>query len=104
MERKGGTRTVEVESETVKSRLSGAKTLTVEENRVLRMRHGAGVGLHAPLEQVAKANTELGDELLLMEMQLLRAYRARGVKALPAAAPAPSKTKDKIVRALRKKR
>jgi hypothetical protein len=107
MERKGGTRTVEVESKTVQRDLKNeARVLTTEEDKALRMRHGASVGLNEPLAQVARANTELGDELLLMEMQLLRAFRAKTGKAQPVAAPAnsASRTKNKIVNELRKKR
>jgi len=105
MERKGGTRTVEVESKTVQRSLKNeVKTLTAEEDKALRMRHGAQVALDAPLPQMARAGTELGDELLLMEMQLLRAFRARTGRAQPVAAAPVSKTKSKIVNALRKKR
>jgi len=65
------------------------------------MRYGAKVDLAAPLPRAAGDNAELADELLLIEMQLLKASRVRlGGTALPTA----SRTKDKIVRALRKKR
>ena len=59
-----------------------------------------------PLPRAAAGNQELEDELLLIEMRLLRAMRLRHAQALPArkaAAPA-SRTKDKIVRSLRRKK
>jgi hypothetical protein len=58
----------------------------------------------APLPQHAPEGSALGDELWLMELQLMRAFRERN-KTQAAARPAPdSPTKAKIVRALRKKR
>jgi hypothetical protein len=108
MERKGGSSTAVVTTEQVKASLQRSTTLTSEEEKALRMRHGAKVeDLRAPLPRAAGTNAELGDELLLIEMQLLRSARARG-KVTPMAAAPPqvgqSRTKDKIVRALRKKR
>ncbi len=108
MERKGGSNTAVVTAEQVKASLQRSTTLTSEEEKALRMRHGAKVeDLRAPLPRAAGANAELGDELLLIEMQLLRAARARGKVTAAVAAPPQvghSRTKDKIVRALRKKR
>lgn len=88
--------------------LGKVKTVTSEEEKALRMRHGAKVELNAPLARAAGANPELGDELLLIEMQLMRAMKARSAKG-PVAVAAPVLTarnahKDKIVRALRKKK
>ncbi|NMO17164.1 hypothetical protein HPC49_43505 [Pyxidicoccus fallax] len=120
MERKVGSSTVTAKE--VKAALEKTRTLTGEEEKVLRMRHGAGASsTRAPLPRAAGDNQELGDELLLIEMQLLKAMRARaGGKPVasannkhvmtPAPTPAPAKasagnpTKDKIVRALRKKK
>lgn len=79
--------------------LGRVKTVTSEEEKALRMRHGAKVELNAPLQRAAGDNPELGDELLLIEMQLMRAMKAR--TAVP---PQRSASKDKIVRALRKKK
>jgi hypothetical protein len=108
MERKGGTGSVAVTVEEVRSALGRARTLSSEEEKVLRMRHGAAVpDLRAPLPRAAGNNEELADELLLLEMQLLRAMKARKAPATtvaPAAAPTQSRVKDKIVRALRKKK
>jgi hypothetical protein len=105
MERKVGTRAVEVETQSVQRNLNTSKTVTAEEDKALRMRHGVRVAPEAPLAQAAASGSELADELLVVEMQLLRAFRARGARnAAPRTTPAPSRTKDKIVRALRKKR
>lgn len=117
MERKGlnGTAAVAVEDGQVKRALGNgsAARLAVIEERALRMRHGAPVDLEAPLPRAAGTNAELADELTLIEMRLLSAMRAQGRvpgprRELRAVASAPvatsSRTKDKIVRALRKKR
>jgi len=104
MERKGGS-TVAVTAEEVKRTVSKVRTLSPAEEKTLRMRHGAGADLKAPLPRAAAGNAELEDELLLVEMQLLRAMRARQGGATPTAAraPAASSAKAKIVSALRKK-
>lgn len=109
MERKAGTGTVAVTKEEVRSALSKARTLTSEEEKALRMRHGVGPdNLKAPLPRAAGANAELADELLVIEMQLMRAARRRQIEASArrnaVVAPQASKSKDKIVRMLRKKR
>lgn len=111
MERKGNS-TVAVTAEEIRAALPKARTLTSEEEKGLRMRHGVGVtDLRAPLPRAAESE-ELQDELLLLEMQLLRAHRAHLAKAKakpasparPALDPAGARAKDKIVRALRKKK
>jgi hypothetical protein len=94
MERK----TAVVTSEEVAVALSKVRTVTSEEEKALRMKHGAKVDLNAPLARAAGSNAELADELLLIEMQLMRAMRARN-----APQPQRSPSKDKILRALRKK-
>jgi hypothetical protein len=65
------------------------------------MRHGAPVDLEAPLARAAGNNSELADELLLIEMQLMRAQMRNAKKDV---VPRESPTKSKIVRALRRKR
>jgi hypothetical protein len=116
MERKAGSTTVTAKE--VKAALEKTRTLTSEEEKVVRMRHGAGASSKtAPLPRAAGNNEELADELLVIEMQLMKAMRARtgqtksGSKPQVAAARASEKTtssgnaaKDKIVRALRKKK
>lgn len=72
MERKVGSSTVTAKE--VKAALEKARTLSAEEEKVLRMRHGAGASsTRAPLPRAAGDNQELGDELLLIEMQLMKA-------------------------------
>ena len=117
MERKVGSSTVTTKE--VKAALEKTRTLTSEEEKVLRMRHGAGApSTRAPLPRAAGNNEELADELLVIEMQLMKAMRARtgqtksgskpsvaaARKAEPATANAANAAKDKIVRALRKKK
>jgi len=115
MERKAGSTTVTAKE--VKAALEKTRTLTSEEEKVLRMRHGAGApSTQAPLPRAAGNNEELADELLVIEMQLMKAMRARtgqtktGSKPQVSAARASEKAssgssaKDKIVRALRKKK
>lgn len=103
--------TTTVTAKQVATGLAKAREVTSEEERVVRMRTGAGVDPKAPLARKAAEGSEAADELLLMEMQLLKAYRAhlakQQQKTVAAAKPAPTvqnKSKDKIVRALRKKR
>lgn len=116
MERKAGSTTVTAKE--VKAALEKTRTLTSEEEKVVRMRHGAGASSKtAPLPRAAGNNEELADELLVIEMQLMKAMRARtgqtksATKPQVAAARASEKpaasgnaAKDKIVRALRKKK
>jgi predicted alpha/beta-hydrolase family hydrolase len=110
MERKVGNSTT-VTSKEIKAALEKAHTLTSEEEKVVRLRHGAGASSKsAPLPRAAGNNQELGDELLLIEMQLMKAMRERTGQTRSASnkpkatAPAASATKEKIVRALRKKK
>lgn len=105
MERKGTSTTVAVSGEEVQAALSRARTLSSEEEKALRMRYGAQVvEPRAPLPRAAGSNQELADELLLIEMQLLKAYRARMGRAAPPARAERNPAKEKIVRALRKKK
>ena len=98
--------TVEVSAE--EAALSNATMLSGEEEKVLRMRLGVAVSdLHAPLPGAAGMDLPIADELLLLEMQLFKAYRKRAVPTRPSALrapPAAEKTKHKIIRALRKKK
>jgi hypothetical protein len=114
MERKAASSTTEVTVEVAGETLSRRpETLSAEEERVVRMRRGAPADRNAPLPRAAQGNSELEDELLLIEMQLLRSrMRAGKTQGLPVAprvaavtASRPeSRTKSKIVRALRRKR
>jgi hypothetical protein len=104
MERKvSGSTTVTAKE--VKVALEKARTLAPEEEKVLRMRHGAGAASKsAPLPRAAGQS----DELLLIEMQLMKAMRERTGQTKtasnkPQTAASAKATKEKIVRALKKK-
>ena len=99
MERK----TAVVTSEEVAVALGKVRTITSEEEKVMRMRHGAKVSVEAPLARAAGNNAELADELLVIEMQLMKAMHAR-TAPLATVAPMRSANKDKIVRLLRRKK
>ena len=109
MERKGAQVAVAeaVTKEEVHAAFRKVQALTSQEEKALRMRHGVAPALDAPLPRAAAGNAELEDELLVIEMQLLRATRQRQQEAQAVQnrpVPTSSRTKDKIVRALRKKR
>ena len=96
MERKGSSTAV-VTKKSVATALKTATTTTSREEQALRMRYGATVDRKAALPQAHNNNEELADELLLIEMQLLRglkAHQGRGVKLA---------TKSKIAAKLSKK-
>lgn len=110
MERKVGSSTT-VTSKEIKAALEKTRTLAPEEEKVVRMRHGVGASSKsAPLPRAAGDNEELGDELLLIEMQLMKAMRARAGQTQSASKPKAdtgaksSATKAKIVSALKKKK
>ncbi len=94
MERK--TSTTVVTAEQVKAGLKAART-TAREEQALRMRYGAAVDHRAPLPQAHGGDAGLADELLLLEMQLLRSVKAR------ASTTTRSATKSKIAARLGKK-
>lgn len=107
MDRKVGGGTAAVSREALSTALGRTSRLSSEEEKAIRMRHGLGAASAAePLARAAEGNAELEDELLLIEMRLLRAMPLRN--AQPAAArnliAPPSRTKDKIVRSLRRKK
>ena len=105
MERKVGSSSTTVTSKELKASLEKVRTLAPEEEKVLRMRHGAGApSKSAPLPRAAGDNEELGDELLFIEMQLMKAMRARAAQAQTASPKTKAATKAKIVSALKKKK
>jgi hypothetical protein len=101
MERKG---TAVVTAEIVEQGLKQATTTKLEE-QALRMRYGVTVEKTVALPQVAEEDSELADQLLLIEMRLLSALKhrraAQGAKASPTAR---NPTKSKIVAALKAKK
>ncbi len=104
MQRKGSIDVREaVEAKKVAEALAKVRTLPSEDERVLRMRFGAGAREVERLPRHGEGNAELQDELLLLEMELLRAHRQHQRQKAQKPAPRPSRAKEKIVRALRKK-
>ena len=106
MERKVGVGTAAVSREALSTALEKTSALSSEEEKAVRMRHGVGAAAPEPLARTAAGNEELDDELLLIEMRLLQAMRLKRSQPLSARnAPGPaSRTKDKIVRSLRRKK
>jgi hypothetical protein len=103
MDRKQSRGTVEVTAEEVRTQVGKAK-LSPAEEKVLRLRHGIAPDRAEPLPRAAAGKADLEDELLVIEMQLMRQLRARNVVAQRPPELHDSKTKDKIVRALRRKK
>ena len=81
------------------------RALAPEEERVLRMRLGAVPPASAPLERAAGQRTDLEIELLAAELEAhLRLREHRRALAVRTGEPASSRSKEKIIRALRRKR
>lgn len=77
------------------------QALEAEEERVLRMRHGVGANPGEPLGRVGQEHPEARARLSELE---LAAFRAMGhIYGIGQAQARPSKAKEKIVRALRRK-
>ena len=92
-------------------RRAAAPELSSEEEKVMRMRLGATPPRAARLERAVEADEELEIELRAMEIEAFMKWKAHLASRAPAAVipraaqPAKaghSRTKDKIVRALRK--
>ena len=104
MKRKTVQATVTEASAQAALRRRGASRLAAVEERVLRMRLGAALPRKSEIEWMGTESEELAIELRALEIETylkLRAHQAR--RAAPTAAPSTSRTKDKIVRALRRK-
>lgn len=84
-------------------RRGATRDLSAEEERVLRMRLGAAPARTAPLETKAAGRTDLEIELLAAEIEAHLRWREHRAAAARAVTPQPSRTKEKIVRALRRK-
>lgn len=83
MERKAGSTAV-ITKEQVATGLKSAE-LSSREEQALRMRYGVAVEKKSALPQAHGGKESLADELLLIEMQLLRGLKARqGTKAKSA--------------------
>ena len=80
-----------------------ARELSPEEDKVLRMRLGAAPARLAPLERAAEGLTDLEIEVYAAELEAFMRWKARQEPAAPLPARAqPSRTKEKILRALRR--
>ena len=88
-------------------RRRGASQLAAVEEKVMRMRLGAALPRKSEIEWMGTESEELAIELRALEIETymkLRAHQARQARrAAPAAAPSTSRTKEKIVRALRRR-
>lgn len=92
-----------VTAEQVKVALRKAATAFAQEDEnFLRMRHGQGVDPSAPLPRAAGSNAALADELLFMEVALMRQFGPRAETA--KATPTKSAAKDKMARVLKAKK
>jgi hypothetical protein len=92
-------------------RRSAAPELSSEEEKVMRMRLGASPPRAARLERTIEGDEELEIELRAMEIEAFMKWKAHlasrapaavETRSTPAARPGASRTKEKIVRALRK--
>jgi hypothetical protein len=88
-----------------------APELSSEEEKVMRMRLGATPPRTAQLERTVEGDVELEIELRAIEIEAFMKWKAHlaetaaprtEARAAPAARPGHSRTKEKIVRALRK--
>lgn len=85
-------------------RRSPAKDLSPEEEKVVRMRLGAAPPRGAPLERSYVSGSDLEIEIRAAEIEAWMKAKARAAeRTAVVVAPAPSRTKEKIVRALRRK-
>jgi hypothetical protein len=80
-----------------------ARELAAEEEKAMRMRLGAALPRSSPLERKVLAGSDAEIELLAFEIEAYLRMRERGLASRPRAVPRDSRTKEKIVRALRKK-
>jgi hypothetical protein len=104
--RKSGTGVVTEGAAQAALRRGPARELSPEEEKVMRMRLGAAPPRAAPLERAGEGLTDLEIEVRAAEIEAFLRWKARDEeRAAPVRAPAPlpSRTKEKIVRALRKR-
>jgi hypothetical protein len=80
-----------------------ALELAAEEEKAMRMRLGASLPRAARLERKVLEGTDAELELLAIEIEAHLMLRGRTAPASPPPAPRDSRTKEKIVRALRRK-
>lgn len=104
--KKGVAATVTEGSVQAALRRGATRELQADEEKVMRMRLGASVPRTEVLERVGQEWTDTAIELLAYEIEAhLKAKEQRQRTTLRAApAPQPSRAKEKIIRALRKKK
>jgi hypothetical protein len=101
--RKPGVAVVTEQSAQAALRRAPARELAPDEDKALRMRLGAVPPKGAPLERAGAGNSDLEIELLAYEIEAHLKWRAMQAERAAALRPQPSRAKEKIVRALRKK-
>jgi DNA-directed RNA polymerase sigma subunit (sigma70/sigma32) len=86
-------------------RRGAARELSPEEEKVMRMRLGASPPRDLALERVGRGLADVEVELLAFEIEAFLKLRERRERAgrTRAAAPQPSRAKERIIRALRRK-
>jgi hypothetical protein len=85
-------------------RKGSARELAPVEERTMRMRLGAALPRTAQVEWVGAGNQDLEIELLAYEIEAyLKLKDRQSRRAAPAARPTTSRTKERIIRALRRK-
>ena len=84
-------------------RRAPARELTPEEEKVMRMRLGAAPPRTAPLERSYDEGSDLEIEIRAAEIEAWLRWKAHAAERAQRPSPVPSRTKEKIVRALRKK-
>jgi hypothetical protein len=86
-------------------RRASTRDLSAEEEKVMRMRLGASPPRTAPLERSFELLSDLEIEVRAAEIEAWMRWKARiGPEGrLAAPSPQPSRTKERIIRALRKK-
>jgi hypothetical protein len=85
-------------------RKGSARELAPVEERAMRMRLGATLPRKAQVEWVGRGNEDLEIELLAFEIEAYLKLKDRQARrAAPAVPPTTSRTKERIIRALRRK-
>jgi hypothetical protein len=84
-------------------RRGSTKELSPEEEKVMRMRVGAAPPRAAPLERSFESASDLEIEIRAAEIEAWMKWKARLAERSRTPAPVPSRAKERIIRALRKK-
>lgn len=103
MKKKTAQTTVTEASAQAVLRRRGASRLAAVEEKVLRMRLGAALPRRSEIEWMGTESEELAIELQALEIETYLKLRAHQARRSAPAASSTSRTRDKIVRALRRK-